>query len=324
MQLFASDLWLMEPNYLRQFSAIAAATFKAANGVQRTQRAEPVKQKNVGLIRVHGAIETRTSTLGEWLGMTSYESIGQQFDAFMADDTVGPVILDVASPGGMAYGAMELANKIFEARGKKMVIAVANPMAASGAYWIAAAADRLVMTPSGDVGSVGVIREFVDVSAMLEKTGQKVEIIRSGKSPYKGEEYGVEPLSDQARAAMQSRADMIYDRFVADLAKFRSVSVDHVNEHFGKGRIVSAKDAMRAGMVDRVDTFDGIVNKVLTNRVRLGNTSVNDEWSVPTQRELRMNRVVELQSMLQDADSDGRCGPLARWDSSENYQEQGE
>ena len=302
MDLFASDLWLMDPQHFKNFTAIAAATFRAGPSREANPRtSEPQRQKAVGLIRVHGALEARPTVLGKWLGMSSYEAIGQQFDALMADESVASIIMDVSSPGGMAYGAQELADKIFQARGKKPVVAVANPMAASGAYWLATAAERLVVTPSGDVGSVGVITEHVDVSAKLEKMGEKVTVVRSQKSPYKGENYGVEPISDEARANIQARADMIYNQFVGDLSRFRGVTVDYINEHFGKGRIVDAKTAMRVGMVDRIDTFEGIVSKVLSGRVRFGSTSASDEWNAPTEREQRLNRVKALRELASSA-----------------------
>ncbi len=294
MQLFASDLWLMEPNYLRQFEAMAAATFKAAAGGPRTPRVEQSRAKNVGLIRVHGAIETRPTELGQFLGMPSYEAIGQQFDAWMIDDSVSSIIFDIASPGGMVYGAMELAEKVFQSRGKKPTLAVANPVAASGAYWLASAAERLIVTPSGDVGSVGVISEHVDISAMLERVGEKVTVIRSSKSPYKAESTSVQPLSEEGMANLQARADTIYNQFVGDLARFRGVSVDYINDNFGKGRVVDAKSALKVGMVDRIDTFDGIVGKVLSGRLRLGNTAANDEWEAPTSREQRLSRVQQI------------------------------
>jgi signal peptide peptidase SppA len=190
----------------------------------------------------------------------------------------------------MVYGAPELADKIYKARGTKPIVAVANPLSASGAYWIASAADRVVVTPSGDVGSVGVICEHVDMSQADTKAGAKVTVIRSSGSPYKGEASDSEPLSDEARQNMQARADSIYGKFVADLAKFRGVSVDHVNEHFGKGRVVDAKSAMAAGMVDRIGTFQEVAGKMAAGRVRIASERAQDEWDVPTRREYLKDR----------------------------------
>lgn len=285
MQLLSCDLWLMEPNAMRQFAALAAANVSANIEQVRASARATERQKSVAVIPVTGVLEARTTLMGELLGMTSYERIGYVFDAMMNDETVSGIILDVASPGGMVYGAQELADKIFQARGRKPIVAVANPMAASGAYWLAAAADRVVVTPSGDVGSVGVIAEHVDMSQAYDREGAKVTIIRSQKAPFKGETNDANPLTDEARQNMQARADAIHSKFVADLARFRGVSVDYVNENFGKGRIVDAKSAMAAGMVDRVGTLQEIIGKMAAGRLRISGERAQDNWDAPTRRE---------------------------------------
>lgn len=294
MQLLSCDLWLMEQNAMRQFSSLASANISADLEMVRAAAPTTSRQKSIAIIPITGALEARTTLMGEFLGMSSYERIGYHFDAMMADETVSGVILDVASPGGMVYGAQELANKIFQARGRKPIISVANPLAASGAYWLAAAADRVVMVPSGDVGSVGVITEHVDMSQALDREGTRVTVIRSQNSPYKNESNGAEPLTDEARANLQSRADAIYQRFVGDLAKFRGVSVDHVNEHFGKGRVVDAKSAMSAGMVDRVATLQEIADKMSAGRIRIASERAQDDWNSPTRKEQLRERAAAI------------------------------
>lgn len=285
MQPLSCDLWLMD---LKQLQRFVAAWKLGIN--QESARAiasvTPKKENKVGKIPVFGPIEARPTFLGEVLGMPSYERIGNAVDMMMADSSVTSIMLDIFSPGGMVYGAQELAQKIYSYRGKgKPIIAVANPMAASGAYWIGAAADRLVMMPSGEVGSVGVITEHVDLTQALEREGAKVTIIRSSGSPFKAEQGDSEPLTEEAKAYIQDRADAIYERFVADLARFRGVSVDHVKEHFGKGRVVDARKAKAVGMVDYVDTLQGVFDKVHTGRYRMGKEAAMDVWDGPTRRE---------------------------------------
>jgi len=275
---------------MRQFAALACGNVTADLAQVRASSPKPERQKAIGIIPVHGVLEARPTFMGEMLGMASYERVGYELDVLLGDESVSGIILDVASPGGMVYGAMELAEKIFAARGRKPIVAVANPLAASGAFWIASAADRLVSVPSGDVGSVGVIAEHVDASQAMEREGTKVTVIRSTKSPFKGEGTDAEPLTDDAKAHMQGRADAIYNRFVGDLARFRGVTVDHVNEHFGKGRVVDAKAAMAAGMIDRVGTLQEIAGKMAAGRIRLGGERSQDVWDAPTVRGSRLER----------------------------------
>lgn len=299
MQTINCDLWVMETQAFRQLQVLSSNM--AATGLrvdEETARAvaeaKPRTQKNVAVIPIHGALEARPSFLGMVFGMVSYERIGQVFDAVMKDDSYNCVVLDIASPGGQVYGCSELANKIYNARGKKPILAMCDPMAASGAYWLAAAADRVIVTPSGDVGSVGVISEHIDLSKALENEGTKVTVIRSANSPYKQEANPSEPLTDEAKANQQSRVDAIYDRFVSDLARFRGVSVEHINEKFGQGRIVASAAALSARMVDRVDTMAGLLKKVGDGRYRMGTTAMEDNWNVPTVKEQRMELVAKF------------------------------
>lgn len=287
---------------MRRFMAIASAGISVDAEHVRAAAPQQRRQKSIAILPVHGVLEVRPSVFGRMFGMSSYEGIGRVFDAAMADESVSGVILDVASPGGMAYGAPELAEKIFAARGPKPIVAVANPLAASGAYWIASAADRLVVTQSGDVGSVGVLVEHVDVSQAMEAAGEKVTVIRSAGSPHKAESNELEPLSDEARQHLQSRVDAIYQNFSTSLAKYRGVSVDHVNEHFGKGRVVGAKQAMAAGMVDRVATLDEVAYLMASGRLRMSRSAAaQDEWNAPTLRESRLERAERLRLMADSA-----------------------
>src|SRR5207302_11309430 len=122
---------------------------------------------------------------------------GQEFDAAIADPNVSAVVLDTDCPGGSAAGTPELASKIRAARGKKPIIAVANALMASAAYWIASAADEIVATPSADVGSVGGYQAHLDQSQALEKEGLKVTFIQEPALKTAGNPY--EPLRSAAR-----------------------------------------------------------------------------------------------------------------------------
>jgi signal peptide peptidase SppA len=288
----------MEETAMRQFLRMTSLGISVDQEMVRASQ-EPRREKTVAILPVHGVLEARPSFIGQFFGMSSYESIGYTFDKLMADETVKGIILDVFSPGGMAYGASELANKIYESRGSKPIIAVSNPMAASGAYWVAAAADRIVSIPSGDTGSVGVIWEHVDFSQAHEREGVKVTVIRSSKSPHKAEMNSMEPLSEPARDYMQGRADELYTKFVADIAKFRGVCVDHVNEHFGQGRVVDSKRAMAAGMIDRVGTLQQVAISMAAGRIRIASERTEDDWNCPTAWELRMQKAESLRLAAQ-------------------------
>lgn len=306
MQLLACDLWLMDRGMVRKLSALAnmlgsrsdlPAIKTEASIIEAVQASQHAKQqKSIAVIPVSGALEARPTELGAWLGMSSYEVIGKVFDHFVADNSISGIVLDVSSPGGMVYGAQELADKIYAARGTKPIIAVANPMAASGAYWIASSADRMVVTPSGDVGSVGVITEHVDLSAAYDSKGAKITTFRSVNSPYKGEFGDASPLTEESRQHIQSRVDAISEIFVGQLARNRGMPPAHVAENFGKGRLVDSQTALRAGMVDRIGTLQEIAGKFAAGRIRINSERAMDDWEAPTRREILQTKAAAIRA----------------------------
>ncbi len=158
---------------------------------------------NVAVLPLFGTISHRAGMMAESSGGTSTERFTSLFRQALADPNVGAIVLDVNSPGGSVEGVDELSSEIFTSRGTKPIVAVANGMATSAAYWIATAADELVAIPSGQVGSIGVWAAHEDDSVYLEKLGVKVSLIKAGR--HKAEENPFEPLSDEARSAIQAR-----------------------------------------------------------------------------------------------------------------------
>ncbi len=209
---------------------------------------------NIAVIPIIGTIIPRYNMFTESSGAVSVQRITAQLRQALKDPDVESIIFDVDSPGGQVSNVEELAKEIHQARGTKPITAVANSLAASAAYWIATAADELVVTPSGEVGSIGVLAMHEDISEALANEGIKINLISAGK--YKVEGNPFEPLDDEARAFIQSRIDDYYDMFVTAVSRNRSVSKSDVKNGFGEGRVVGAKEAVKLGMADRVGTLD--------------------------------------------------------------------
>ena len=216
----------------------------------------------IGVLPIYGTISNRgEGGLMELLfGGANTQSLSESFRQMVRDPKVSTIVLDIDSPGGSVFGVQELSDEIFKARGTKKIIAVASGMAASAAYWIATAADELVVSPSSEVGSIGVFATHQDVSKEAEMMGIKVTLISAGK--YKVEGNPFEPLSDEAKKAIQDRVDDYYSAFVGSVARNRGVSVSVVKADFGQGRIVGAKDAVKLGMADRVGTLQAVLEKL--------------------------------------------------------------
>ena len=225
-------------------------------------RREQPQPKGIGVLPILGVMAQRVAGDASTAG-TATDSVRRHFAAMLANNEIGAIVLDIDSPGGSVFGIQELAADIAAARGQKKVVAVANSLAASAAYWVASAAEEIVVTPSGQVGSIGVISAHEDHSAELEQKGVKVTLITAGK--YKGEGHPFAPLDEEALAARQAHVNTYYDAFVGAVAKNRGVKPADVRDGFGQGRVVGSAEAKELGMVDRIETLDATIERLLSS-----------------------------------------------------------
>ena len=223
-------------------------------------RAEPKVAGSTAVIPLHGVIAQRANVTTEISGGTSTERFRDTLRGYLADPDVSSIVLDIDSPGGTVFGVAELAAEIRKMRGRKPIVAVANSLAASAAYWIGSQASEFVVTPSGLVGSIGVIAVHTDVSKAEEMEGFKTTPVTAGKYKAEGSEF--EPLGEEARAEMQSRVDSYYGMFVRDVAAGRGVHANVVLDSYGEGRVVTADKAVSLGMADRIATLDQVIAKL--------------------------------------------------------------
>lgn len=287
LQAFMETPWAILPSKLAMLEDIVARHVAgeklSAEEIQaRINGAVPPQNtqvNSVAVMRVFGTIAPRTNMLTNMSGGTTAEALGKQFTDLVNDPQVSAIVLDVNSPGGQVGGIEELSKKIFDARGTKPIVAVANHLMASAAYWIGTAADEIVVTPSGEVGSIGVFAAHQDISAQLEKEGIKVSLIKAGK--YKAEANPYEPLSEEARAAIQENVSDIYGSFIDAVARNRGVKPAAVRTGFGEGRVVSAKQAIELGMADRIGTLDEVINQLLNNSTMPATAQANQIVNQP-------------------------------------------
>jgi signal peptide peptidase SppA len=224
----------------------------------------------IAVINVMGIIAQHAHEVDDISGPggTSTERVAQSLRSALNDPSVKSIVLNIDSPGGNVYGVQELADEIFKARGSKPIVAQVNSLAASAAYWIAAAADEIVVTPSGEVGSIGVYALHQDVSERAKMEGYKFTFVSAGK--YKIEGNSLQPLEDEARAAIQEQVNAYYEDFLKAVARGRGVKVSDVRKGFGEGRVVRAGAAVAEGMADRVATLDETLRRLGAAKSRSG------------------------------------------------------
>lgn len=236
-----------------EFAAMDDADIQAAID-RRRQSAIARRQGAIAVVPIRGVIIPRPNIFEAVGWATSVETIVAMTRAAVQDPEVKAVVQAFDSPGGTVSGVPEGFSDLMSLRGDTPIIAVSEHMMASGAYWLASAADEIAAAPSAQTGSVGVFMLHVDFSGALEAEGIVPTFIFAGEHKVEGNH--LEPLSDEAREYFQSEVDDVYRQFTADVARGRNVSTSTVRgEAFGQGRVLSSTDAKAAGMVDQVRTL---------------------------------------------------------------------
>jgi capsid assembly protease len=255
-----SGIWLVGEGHIDKLAT------RLALGPRPAKASGGSTGDGVAVIPIHGVIEQRESIWTEFGFGTSTEGIISRVNAAVADSSVKGIVIDIDSPGGTVPGVQEAADAIYEASHEKPIVAVANSLMASAAYWLGSAAGRIIAAPGSDVGSIGVYMAHVDISQALANDGVKVSIIKAGK--YKAEGNPWEPLASEAIDNWQSEVESIYRDFLASVAKARGVSVAQVRSDYGQGRTMLAGDALKAGMVDRVATLSTAISELGGSKMR--------------------------------------------------------
>ena len=206
----------------------------------------------IAVIPFHGTLVKRSLGLEAASGLTSYGEIAAMLDSALADPQVSGILLDIDSPGGEASGSFELARRVREATAIKPVWAVANDAAYSAAYAIAASAQRLFVTETGGVGSIGVIALHVDQSVKDANDGYRFTAITAGA--HKNDYSPHEPLSDSAKTELQSEVDRLYAIFTEHVATMRGLKLDAVRAT--EAGLYFGGNAVAQGLADGVQTLE--------------------------------------------------------------------
>jgi signal peptide peptidase SppA len=250
--LIAQEPWAILPAALTGF----VEKLQAGEATAALPRDIGRRTGAIAVLPVMGILRQRPSGIEEMLGFslgTTYEGLAARLRRTVADPEIKAIVLDIDSPGGTAAGMQEVADELFALRGQKPIVAVANTLAASAAYWIASQADELIVSPSATVGSIGVITMHADMTGMAEQDGVKVTLFSAGKFKTLGHPF--EPMTDEQAALVQAEIDTVYAMFANAVARGRGVPAAGVKAGFGQGWVVGAKEAVKLGMADRVATM---------------------------------------------------------------------
>lgn len=200
----------------------------------------------IAFIPIGGLLINRFSCSWGWV--TGYNFIREQMNAALKDPDVKVIVYDVNSGGGQVAGCFELANEIFASRTVKPSVAVVDASAYSAAYALASSATKIISTPSGGEGSIGVVAMHLDVSRAMNEAGYKVTFIYSGDHKVDGNPY--EPLPESVRADIQKSVDTTRQEFVSLVARNRGL--DEKSVYDTQARCYSAQEALQMGLIDAI------------------------------------------------------------------------
>lgn len=251
--MMARQPWAMLPDALETIASIArrenespeAVAAKLGRPLQNT-RSVTVRD-GVAIVPVTGPVFRYANLFTDISGATSLDVLAREFSSAVNDPAVKAVVLEMDTPGGQASGIAEFAQQV-RAAGKP-VIAYVDGMAASAGYWIAAAADEIVTSKTGEVGSIGAV-----VGIDTRQQDGVLEIV-SSQSPKKRPDAS----TDEGRQQIQARIDALAQVFVDDVAAYRGVTSEKVLSEFGQGDMRMGEEAVRLGMADRVSTLEEVI-----------------------------------------------------------------
>jgi ClpP class serine protease len=172
------------------------------NGNRQDEKPYRLTPEGIAVIPIRGTLMKRFSWISAASGCSSYAGLQQAATAALADPQVKGVLFDVDSPGGTTHGCFELSDALYQMRGDKPMWAIANDLAASAAYALASAADRVLVTRTAGVGSIGVFALHADQSGADEQAGVKYTYVFAGDKKTDGNPH--EALSKSARADIQA------------------------------------------------------------------------------------------------------------------------
>jgi len=180
------------------------------------------------------------------------EPVLTQLIQFKKEKQIKAIILRINSPGGGVAPSQEIYREIIRTKKTKKIIASMGSLAASGGYYIASAADRIVANPGTLTGSIGVIMEFVHAEELMEKLGLGMEVLKSGEFKDIGSPH--RKLTDRDKALIKDLMSEIQEQFVDAVAQGRNLAREKVQK-VADGRVLSGEQAKELGLVDVLGNF---------------------------------------------------------------------
>ena len=210
------------------------------------QKRIPFGESNqVALVRIEGMI------------MDSKDIVAE-LKEYAKDPFIKAIVLRIDSPGGAVVPAQEIYEEIKKATQEKNVIVSMGSVAASGGYYIASPATKIIANPGTLTGSIGVIMEIPNVGGLMDKLGIKTEVVKSGR--HKDMASVFRGIGKEERVILQEVLDNVHEQFIRAVAEGRTLLYDDVKE-IADGRVFTGEQALEVGLIDELGSLEDAVRR---------------------------------------------------------------
>jgi len=206
------------------------------------QKNIPIGEK-VALVRIEGMITDSKDTVDE-------------IKEYAKDPSIKAIVMRIDSPGGAVAPSQEIYEEIRKTVRKKKVVVSMGSVAASGGYYIASPATKIVANPGTLTGSIGVIMEIPNLEGLMNKLGIKTEVVKSGK--HKDMASIFRGIRKEDREILQNVLDNVHEQFIRAVSEGRKMLYDDVKQ-IADGRIFTGEQALKAGLVDELGDLEDAV-----------------------------------------------------------------
>jgi protease-4 len=214
---------------------------------------------NVAIVYIYGPIEIQSGGFAS-VFPSGADYIVQELKRLRKNTDVKAVVLRINSPGGSVGAVQEIYNELLKLKesGKKLVASQAE-VSASGGYYLAAAADKIVSNPGTVTGSIGVLIPVTNFEGLFEKIGVQVEIIKSRE--HKDIGSSSRALTEEERVILKDMVDSAYQQFLDAVKKWRSaVMTEEEIEEVSDGRVMTGAQAKDVGLVDELGNLEDAID----------------------------------------------------------------
>lgn len=239
----------------------------------------------VAVIPVTGPISRRQSIFSYFFGGTGLNVLADMFTRALADPQVEAIVFDIDSPGGTVNGVEAFTDMVFKARDQKPLVSFSSGIMASAAYWIGSAAHAIIIDPTAELGSIGILTVHHDRSRMDEKAGVKRTYLSVPGEKSLGNP--AEPLSEAARAKYMGGMDHLYGVFTSTVARNRDRERDQVIARMATGLTYIGQQAVDTGLADTLGSMDTAIEQALSLADQ-DSTHISSTFSTTSQKENTM------------------------------------